>query len=195
MFTPDNFRTLYTHNQLKETDVNNQSSNLSRQRQHQRCQLAAVLLKRYLGLPVRPHSAGNVGKDEPIKGATMKRALGYARVSGKTQANEGTGLEEQRAQCEAWAAHNGYEIVQWFEDAGVSGELPWDKRPAMRALVERVALNGIDAVIVHQLDRLTRGKAAVSEDFLAVVAASGVQVISTIDGVLTDVEGDEFQVR
>ena len=108
----------------------------------------------------------------------MKKALGYSRVSGRSQANGGTGLEEQRAQCEAWAARNDYEIVQWFEDAGVSGELPWDKRPAMRALVERLALNGVEAVICHQLDRLTRGKSAIAEDFLAVVAACKVQVIS-----------------
>ena len=122
----------------------------------------------------------------------MKKALGYARVSGKTQAKDGTGLEEQVAQVTEWATRNGYEIVEWFKDS-ICGELPWDKRPAMKALVERLAINGIDAVLVHQLDRLTRGKAAISEDFLAVVQAAGVQVISTIDGVLTDVEGDEFK--
>ncbi|MGD1076788.1 MAG: recombinase family protein [Candidatus Sulfotelmatobacter sp.] len=123
----------------------------------------------------------------------MKRALGYARVSGRTQALDGTGLQEQRAQCEAWAAHNGYEIVEWFEDS-ITGETPWDKRPAMTALVERVAVNGIDAVIVWQLDRIARGKSAIFEGFFEIVAASGVQVISTIDGILTDdPQGDEFK--
>jgi DNA invertase Pin-like site-specific DNA recombinase len=102
-------------------------------------------------------------------------------------------LQEQRAQCEAWAAHNGYEIVEWFEDS-ITGETPWDKRPAMTALVERVAVNGIDAVIVWQLDRIARGKSAIFEGFFEIVAASGVQVISTIDGILTDdPQGDEFK--
>lgn len=80
----------------------------------------------------------------------MKRALGYIRVSSKVQARDGNGLLDQADAVKAWAEHNGYEIVQWFEDAGVSGELPWDKRPALRALVERLAVNGIDAVLVHQ---------------------------------------------
>jgi site-specific DNA recombinase len=123
----------------------------------------------------------------------VKRALGYARVSGKSQANDGTGLQEQVAQCEAWAERNGYEIVQWFEDS-VTGELPWDKRPAMRALVERVAVNGIDAVVVHQLDRIARGKSGIFEDFFEIVSANGMQVISVVDGLLTDdPQGDEFK--
>jgi DNA invertase Pin-like site-specific DNA recombinase len=92
-----------------------------------------------------------------------------------------------------WAERNGYEIVQWFEDS-VTGELSWDKRPAMRALVERIAVNGIDAVIVHQLDRIARGKSAIFEDFFEIVSANGMQVISVVDGLLTDdPQGDEFK--
>jgi putative DNA-invertase from lambdoid prophage Rac len=122
------------------------------------------------------------------------KALGYIRVSGRSQANDGTGLEEQRSQITAWAAAHGYEVAQFFEDAGVSGELPWDERPAMRALVERLAVNGISAVIVHQLDRIARGKSAIFEDFFEMVQAAGVQVISVVDGLLTDdLAGDEFK--
>lgn len=122
------------------------------------------------------------------------KALGYTRVSGRSQAIDGTGLDEQRAQITAWASRNGFEVVQWFEDAGVTGELPWQERPAMSALVERLALNGVQAVIVHQLDRIARGKSAIFEDFFGMVSASGVQVISVVDGVLTDdPTGDEFK--
>jgi DNA invertase Pin-like site-specific DNA recombinase len=83
--------------------------------------------------------------------------------------------------------------VQWFSDS-VTGEVPWDKRPAMRALVERVAVNGIDAVIVHQLDRIARGKSAIFEDFFEIVSANGMQVISVVDvGVPTDEESDRIR--
>jgi site-specific DNA recombinase len=124
----------------------------------------------------------------------MKKALGYTRVSGKSQALDGTGLDEQRAQCAAWAERNGYEIVQWFEDAK-TGELPWQERPGMSALVERIAVNGIDAVIVHQIDRIGRGKSSIFEDFLTVVSAAGVAVISVVDGLLTPDAGlDAFQI-
>jgi site-specific DNA recombinase len=124
----------------------------------------------------------------------MKQALGYIRVSGKAQKSDGAGLEDQRDAIAAWAAHNDYTIVEggWFEDV-ISGEAPWDKRPAMRALVERLAVNGINAVIVHQLDRVARGKSRIFEDFFGMVQTAGVQVVSVVDGVLTDVEGDEFK--
>lgn len=122
----------------------------------------------------------------------MKKALGYARVSGKTQATEGTGLEEQVAQVTEWARRNEYEIVEWFKDS-ICGELPWDKRPAMKALVARLAMNGVDAVLVHQLDRVARGKSGIFESFFEVAQAAGVAVISTIDGVLTDEGGNEFK--
>jgi len=122
----------------------------------------------------------------------MKLAIGYLRVSGRTQFTDGTGLDEQRAQIMTWAAARGFEMVDWFTD-GVTGELPWHKRPGMAALVERVSAKGLDAVIVHQLDRIGRGKSAIFEDFLS-IAGAAVAVWSVVDGLLTaDSSLDEFQ--
>jgi len=76
----------------------------------------------------------------------------------------------------------------------VSGEKPWQDRPRAFALVERLARNGVDAVIVHQLDRVGRGKSAIFENFLQAIVDVGVQVISVVDGKLTpDSSLDEFQ--
>jgi site-specific DNA recombinase len=123
----------------------------------------------------------------------MKKALGYLRVSGKGQANDGYGLEDQKDAILKWAALMGYEIVEWFQDA-ISGERAWQDRPGMAALVQRVAINGIDAVVVHQLDRIARGKSPVFWDFLTVVETAGVAVIGVVDGLLTtDDKLDEFQ--
>jgi DNA invertase Pin-like site-specific DNA recombinase len=122
----------------------------------------------------------------------MKRAIGYLRVSGRTQFTDGTGIDEQRAQITAWAAARGFEMLEWFTD-GVTGELPWQQRPGMAALVERVSTKGLDAVIVHQLDRIGRGKSAIFEDFLSIVG-SAVAVWSVVDGLLTaDTSLDEFK--
>jgi DNA invertase Pin-like site-specific DNA recombinase len=122
----------------------------------------------------------------------MKLAIGYLRVSGRTQFTDGTGLDEQRAQIMAWAATRGFEMIEWFTD-GVTGELPWHKRPGMAALVERVSAKDLDAVIVHQLDRIGRGKSAIFEDFLS-IAGAAVAVWSVVDGLLTsDTSLDEFQ--
>jgi site-specific DNA recombinase len=124
----------------------------------------------------------------------MKKALGYLRVCSKIQATDGHGLDDQKDAIKAYAARHDYEVIDWYEDAGVSGELPWSERPAMRALVERVAMNGVDAVLVHQIDRITRGKSQNFDNFIAMVEASGVQVISVVDGLLTaDPKADEFQ--
>jgi DNA invertase Pin-like site-specific DNA recombinase len=123
----------------------------------------------------------------------MKQAIGYTRVSGKTQVTDGTGLDEQSAQIETWARTRGYAVSEWFTDPGVSGELPWQERPGMAALVERVSAGGLDAVIVHQLDRIGRGKSAIFEDFLSIVG-SAVAVWSVVDGLLTsETSLDEFQ--
>src|SRR4051812_23577156 len=113
----------------------------------------------------------------------MRRAIGYTRVSGKTQATDGTGLDEQRAQIETWARGHGYSVVEWFTDPGISGELPWQERPGMAALVERVSAKDLDAVIVHQLDRIGRGRSAIFEDFLS-IAGAAVAVWSVVDGLL-----------
>jgi DNA invertase Pin-like site-specific DNA recombinase len=122
----------------------------------------------------------------------MKRAIGYLRVSGRTQFNDGTSIDEQRAQITAWAAVRGFEMLEWFTD-GVTGELARHQRPGMAALVERVSAKDLDAVIVHQLDRIGRGRSAIFEDFLS-IAGSAVAVWSVVDGLLTsDTSLDEFQ--
>jgi predicted site-specific integrase-resolvase len=53
---------------------------------------------------------------------SMKQAIGYVRVSTEQQANEGVSLDAQRARIVKWCADNGYELVQVFVDAGISGK-------------------------------------------------------------------------
>jgi hypothetical protein len=46
------------------------------------------------------------------------------------------------------------------------------------------SVKDLDAVIVHQLDRIGRGKSAIFEDFLS-IAGAAVAVWSVVDGLLT----------
>lgn len=79
----------------------------------------------------------------------------YTRVSGETQAGEDKdGLRRQREACEKAAREMGYQVDEWFEDAGVSGTLGWQDRPAFRAM--RHKLRPGDIVIVENLDRIAR---------------------------------------
>ena len=52
----------------------------------------------------------------------MKKAITYIRTSGETlRSNKGFGLEDQKTDCETYAAENGYEIIKTFCDNGVAG--------------------------------------------------------------------------
>ena len=69
----------------------------------------------------------------------MKTAIGYIRVSTEKQANEGVSLEAQEARINAWCVANGYELVQVYVDAGISGK-KMDNRPEL--LKARAAIKG-----------------------------------------------------
>lgn len=83
----------------------------------------------------------------------MEKAFGYLRVSGMAQV-DGDGFERQRLAIEKYAQANGYEVVRWFEEKGVSGKAEWDDRPAWVEMI--AALNGTRTIIVERLDRLAR---------------------------------------
>lgn len=79
------------------------------------------------------------------------KVLGYIRVSTKGQI-DAYGLDVQRRDIEGFCAKNGYEIVGWYEDAGVSGAL--EHRPSL----DRLMYGEVDAeaVVVGRSDRIAR---------------------------------------
>jgi DNA invertase Pin-like site-specific DNA recombinase len=50
-----------------------------------------------------------------------KTALLYTRVSGDRQRDHGYSLSDQRRELEAWAAKEGYEVLDVVEDGAWSG--------------------------------------------------------------------------
>jgi DNA invertase Pin-like site-specific DNA recombinase len=80
------------------------------------------------------------------------RAIGYTRVSSTEQIN-GTSLDSQRAQIEAYASMRGIELVAVLVDAGVSGGRPLNERPAGRELVKSLESAEADSVVICKLDR------------------------------------------
>jgi DNA invertase Pin-like site-specific DNA recombinase len=83
------------------------------------------------------------------------KAAGYCRVSSQDQV-EGTSLDAQRDQIEAYAKMKNVELVAVFIDAGVSGGKPISGRPEGRKLVELLGRGEIEAVIIVKLDRAFR---------------------------------------
>lgn len=82
------------------------------------------------------------------------RAIGYRRVSTAEQAGSGLGLDAQQTAILAAAARLGLPITDTFTDAGLSGGLALEQRPALLAALD--ALGRGDTLIVAKRDRLGR---------------------------------------
>src|SRR5215472_14253117 len=86
-----------------------------------------------------------------------KKAIGYIRTSSATNVGEGKDSDRrQRVAIERFAKRAGYDIVDWFDDAAVSGADPIDARPGFSAALARIAGNGAKTIIVETANRFAR---------------------------------------
>ncbi|WP_245495984.1 recombinase family protein [Rhizobium leguminosarum] len=97
------------------------------------------------------------------------KAIAYLRTS--SAANVGADKDSdkrQRAAITAYARANGFEIVDEFYDAAVSGRDPVAQRPGFAAMLERIAGNGVRTVLIESPDRFARDLAIqlAGHDFL-----------------------------
>jgi DNA invertase Pin-like site-specific DNA recombinase len=65
-------------------------------------------------------------------------------------------LARQRLAVEAYAKRAGYEIVDEFNDAAVSGADALDARPGFADALKRIASNGVRTIIVENASRFAR---------------------------------------
>jgi DNA invertase Pin-like site-specific DNA recombinase len=85
----------------------------------------------------------------------VKTAFAYLRVSGKGQL-EGDGFTRQQEAIELYAKADDIEIVQTFEEEGISGKTDLENRPALTDLISSLNVAGTSLVLVERLDRLAR---------------------------------------
>ncbi len=114
-----------------------------------------------------------------------KRALIYLRVSSAQQADkdfdkEGFSIPAQREACKREADKLGAEVVDEYSDRGESAKTT--KRPALRAMLDRLTRGDIDYVIVHKVDRLARNRADDVEIVMAIRQA-GAQLVSVTENI------------
>ena len=77
-------------------------------------------------------------------------AIAYLRTS--SAANVGADKDSDRRQREtfaAFASRAGYELVEDFYDAAMSGAEPIDTRPGFAAMLERIEGNGVRTILVE----------------------------------------------
>ena len=119
------------------------------------------------------------------EGLTPKVAVSYLRVSTRDQAyrggeSEGFSIPAQREANKRKAASLGAIVVKEFVDRGASAKTT--NRPELQGMLDYVAENPVDYVIVHKVDRLARNRADDVEINQALDKA-GVRLVSTTESI------------
>jgi DNA invertase Pin-like site-specific DNA recombinase len=98
------------------------------------------------------------GTDREISMAGKRiDAIAYLRTS--SAANVGSDKDSdkrQRAAIASFAKAHGYRIVDEFYDSAVSGADPVAERPGFKAMLDRIAGNGMRVILVESPDRFAR---------------------------------------
>jgi DNA invertase Pin-like site-specific DNA recombinase len=102
----------------------------------------------------------------------------YLRVSTDKQAEEGLGLDVQRARIREWAKAEGHTVALWATDSGQSGSNGLDTRKGLLDALSAVQDGRCGGLVVYRLDRLARDL-VLQEGLLAEVWKNGARVFST----------------
>lgn len=111
-----------------------------------------------------------------------RRAAIYARIS-KDRAGDALGVERQVKLCRELAERDGWDVTEVLVDNDVSAYDTKRRRPAFEQLLELVAAEVVDAVIVWHPDRLYR-RAAELERIVPVFETARVPVVPVTAGLV-----------
>ena len=106
-------------------------------------------------------------------------AIAYLRTSSAANVGGDKDSEKrQRAAIEAFAKANRFVLVNSFYDAAVSGADPVTERPGFKAMLARIAGNGVRTILVESPDRFARDLAVqlAGHDYLKQL---GVELVPT----------------
>ncbi len=98
-----------------------------------------------------------MSKTTAPKTKTKQKAVIYCRVSDKKQLVKGDGLNSQRTRCNEFAKHKAYDVVDVFQDKGISGGLI--DRPGMQQMLSflrKHKQHTNHVVIIDDISRLAR---------------------------------------
>jgi putative DNA-invertase from lambdoid prophage Rac len=132
------------------------------------------------------------------------RVFGYCRVSTAEQADEGTSLDSQRRMIEGYSLMKGWEVAEFFIEAGVSCSVALAERPKGLRLLQ--SLRTGDVIVTAKLDRAFRSAAdaleQLKEDKIALhmldlggdVCGNGIsKMVFTILAAVTEGERDRIR--
>lgn len=111
----------------------------------------------------------------------------YARIS-KDVSGEGLGVERQLSDCRKLAESRGWSVAEEYVDNDISA-YRGKRRPAYERMLEDITAGQRDAVIVYNLDRLTRRPMEL-EEFASICDRAGVKSFGTVTGDIDLASGD-----
>jgi site-specific DNA recombinase len=116
-------------------------------------------------------------------------AVAYLRRSTSRQEKS---LEDQRSEIERYAAANGYRILRWYQDDGISGDAT-ERRDGFLAF-HKAACNGrdFDLVLVWDQDRFGRFDSMEAGYWIHPLRKAGVRLVSVTEG---PINWDDFTGR
>lgn len=111
-----------------------------------------------------------------------KKAYGYVRVSTEDQA-DGASPATQHDAIQAYADKNNIEIVEWFEDLGVSAKTA--HRPGLQSLLKKAKQDrgNIDHLVVYNVSRISRNLISYAADIGLNLAKCGITLRSTLENI------------
>jgi hypothetical protein len=109
------------------------------------------------------------------------RAVVYCRYSSDAQRD--TSIADQLRLCQEFASRQGWELVQVYRDAALSGATTL--RPGYQALLEGARLAAFDVVVAEALDRLSRDQEDVAGLFKRLRFA-GIRLVTVAEGEISE---------
>ncbi|WP_353843412.1 recombinase family protein [Mesorhizobium sp.] len=119
----------------------------------------------------------NYGR-QTMDSKALRQAVAYLRTS--SAANVGADKDSERRQCEAieaFARSAGFEVVETYYDAAVSGADPVTARPGFSAMLERLLSNGVRTILVETASRFARDL-IVQETGYEMLKSRGIELIA-----------------
>ncbi|NKE75033.1 recombinase family protein [Ochrobactrum sp. MC-1LL] len=121
------------------------------------------------------------------------KAVAYLRTSSATNVgNDKDSDKRQLAAINRYAKANGFEIVDCFYDAAVSGADPIESRPGFTALLDRIEGNVVRTVIVEDASRFARDLTTQELGIVSLIKR-GVTVLTSSGDNLTETD-DPFKI-
>ncbi|GAA4465468.1 hypothetical protein GCM10023156_53290 [Novipirellula rosea] len=107
-----------------------------------------------------------------------KNAVAYVRMSTDDQE---ASPEQQRDEIGKYAAQNGYKVIRWYEDLGVSGDNT-DKRIDFQRMIGAGASGEFEAILCWDQDRFGRFDMIEAGRWIHPLRQAGVHLATCTDG-------------